>query len=143
MIKNSQSNQNALIFIQLFAVVHPFSHLLSQSPFSFFLQTNSHSLPWQKRNLTFLSSSNHKAVSHSSGEVSATGVFNVSNIKASWMFLDVLENSNSANVVSSSKDDLRSIFEFDETLNFSGLQVQLQIRLLNINYIANSIARIV
>jgi len=37
----------------------------------------------------------------------------------------VLEGSNSTNVVTTGQDDLGSLFGFDNTVNFSGLEIKL------------------
>jgi hypothetical protein len=57
----------------------------------------------------------------------------VGNIETSWMFLNVLENTNSTDVISSNGQDTSTILELDQTVNFSCFKIVLYI--LNINYL--------
>lgn len=61
------------------------------------------------------------------------GILDVSDVEATGVLFDVLEDTDSSDVVTTDDQNLSSIFELDQTLNFSSLKVQLQIMILNIN----------
>jgi len=49
----------------------------------------------------------------------------VGDLVGTWMVLNVLENSNSSNIVSSVHENRRSILKFDEAIDVSSLKVKL------------------
>ena len=53
------------------------------------------------------------------------GILDVSDIERARVSLDVLEHSDSADVVTTDDQNLGTIFVLNEALNFSGLEVQL------------------
>jgi len=53
------------------------------------------------------------------------GVSDVGNIEAAGVLLDVLENTDSTDVVTTDDEDLSTLLVLDEALNFTGLKVQL------------------
>ena len=53
------------------------------------------------------------------------GVLDVSNIEAAWMLFDVLENTDSSDVVTTDEENLSSVLELNEALNFVCLEIQL------------------
>ena len=55
-------------------------------------------------------------------------VLDVGDVEATGMLLNVLENTDSADVVTSSDQNLGSIFELDQALDLSSLKVQLQFK---------------
>jgi len=73
----------------------------------------------------FLGSSDHENVLESGGEGLSSGVDDVGNGVGTWGFLDVLEGSDSTNVVTSGQNDLGSLLGLDNSVDFSGLKVKL------------------
>jgi len=57
--------------------------------------------------------------------VISVGVLDVSNIERAGVLFDVLEHTDSADVVTTDDQNLGTILVLDEALNFSGLEVQL------------------
>lgn len=53
------------------------------------------------------------------------GVLDVSNIERAGVTLDVLENTDSADVVTTDDEDLSAVLVLDEALNFTALEVKL------------------
>lgn len=63
-------------------------------------------------------------VTETSGERIARGVPNVSNLIGTWVMLDVLEDTDTTNVISSSDEDRAAVLELYNTIDFSRLEVQ-------------------
>jgi hypothetical protein len=57
--------------------------------------------------------------------VVACGILNVSNVEGAGVSLDVLEDTNTADVVTTDDEDLSAVLVLDEALNFAGLKVKL------------------
>jgi hypothetical protein len=57
--------------------------------------------------------------------VVAVGVLDVGNVEGARVSLDVLEHSDSADVVTTDNQNLGTILVLNEALNFAGLEVQL------------------
>ena len=55
----------------------------------------------------------------------ASGVLNVSNVEGAGVSLDVLEDTNTADVVTTDDEDLSAVLVLDEALNFTTLKVNL------------------
>ena len=55
----------------------------------------------------------------------SVAVLNVGNVERAGMLLDVLDNSDSTDIVASNGDDLGTVFVLDQSFDFAGLQVQL------------------
>jgi hypothetical protein len=49
----------------------------------------------------------------------------VSDIERGWVLFNVLDDSDSTDVVTSDGDDLGSVLVLDDSFNFTGLEVQL------------------
>ena len=64
-----------------------------------------------------------------------SSVLDVSNVEAAGVSLDVLENTDSADVVTTDDDDLGTILVGDEALNFTALKVNLKQCIFNIKII--------
>lgn len=71
-----------------------------ESFISFFLEGQLDTIAWEESDDWFLSFSNDEDVTNSSGEGVSLGVLNVGNIKATWVLFNVLEDTNSTDVVS-------------------------------------------
>lgn len=69
---------------------------------SFFQETKSESFVGKEGDNGFLAFSNHEDVPNSSGEGVAIGILNMGNVETSRVLLNVLENTNSADVVTTS-----------------------------------------
>lgn len=78
---------------------------MGQSLFSFFDGIELDTLGWEETDNGFLSFSNNEDVAYSSGESMSTSILHVCNIERTWVLLQMLENTNSANVVTSSDQD--------------------------------------
>jgi len=57
--------------------------------------------------------------------VVAVGILDVSNVEGAGVALDVLEDTDSADVVTTDDEDLGAVLVLDEALNFTGLKVKL------------------
>lgn len=57
----------------------------------------------------------------------ACGVLDVSNVEGAGVSLDVLEDTNTTDVVTTDDEDLSSVLVLDEALNFAALKVNLSI----------------
>ncbi len=55
----------------------------------------------------------------------ACGVLNVSNVEGAGVLLDVLEDTNTTDVVTTDNEDLSAVLVLDEALDFTGLKVKL------------------
>ena len=53
------------------------------------------------------------------------GILDVSNVEGAGVTLDVLENTDSADVVTTDNEDLSAVLVLDEALNFTALEVKL------------------
>lgn len=72
---------------------------MCESSFSFFQEVELDTLAWEQTDDGFLSFSNDEDVADSSGEGMTVGVLDVGNIEAAWVSFNVLEDTNSTNVV--------------------------------------------
>ena len=52
-------------------------------------------------------------------------ILDVSNVEGAGVTLDVLENTDSADVVTTDDEDLSAVLVLDEALNFTALEVKL------------------
>jgi hypothetical protein len=59
--------------------------------------------------------------------VVALGVLDVSNVEGAGVSLDVLEDTNTTDVVTADNEDLSAVLVLDEALNFAALKVNLSI----------------
>ena len=57
----------------------------------------------------------------------ALGVLDVSNVEGAGVSLDVLEDTNATDVVTTDNEDLSAVLVLDEALNFAALKVNLSI----------------
>ncbi len=53
------------------------------------------------------------------------GILDVSNVEGAGVALDVLENTDSTDVVTTDDEDLSAVLVLDEALNFTALEVKL------------------
>ncbi len=65
----------------------------------------------------------------------AVGVLNVGNVEAAGVLLDVLEDTDSTDVVTTDDQNLSAVLVLNEALNFAGLEVKLQVSIFNIKII--------
>jgi len=75
------------------------------SLFSFFLKRELDTSAWEETDDWLLSFSNDEDVTNSSGEGVTLSVLNVSDIEATWVLFNVLEDTDSTNVVTTSDQD--------------------------------------
>lgn len=73
--------------------------MVSDSSFSFFDQRQLDTLAWEEGDHWLLSFSNDEDVANSSGEGVTLRVLNVGNIEGTWVLFDVLEDTDSTDVV--------------------------------------------
>lgn len=69
---------------------------------------------------------NHENVRETGGELVASGISNVSDLVRTWMVLDVLQDTNTTDVVSTSGEDGGTVVELKDGLNITGGEVQLE-----------------
>ena len=55
----------------------------------------------------------------------ATGVLDVGNLVGTGVVLDVLEDTNTTDVVTTDDEDLRAVLVLDEAFDFTSLKVKL------------------
>lgn len=55
----------------------------------------------------------------------ACGVLDVSNVEGAGVSLDVLEDTNTTDVVTTDDEDLRAVLVLDEAFDFTSLKVKL------------------
>ena len=68
---------------------------------------------------------NDENVGETGGEGVATGVLDVGDLVGTGVVLDVLENTDSTDIVSSLDENRRAVFVFDNAVNFTSLKVEL------------------
>lgn len=102
-----------------------FLFFVSESLVSLFDEGELNTLLGEERDHGLLALTNHEHVVHSGGEVVSSSVLDVSNVEAGGVLLDVLENTDSTDVVSTDQDDLGAVLELYKALNFASLKVQL------------------
>jgi len=72
-----------------------------------------------------LALSNDEHVAGAGGEVLTVGVLNVGDVEAAGVLLDVLEHTDTTDVVSTDDQYLSTVLVLNEALNFTSLKVQL------------------
>jgi hypothetical protein len=77
-----------------------------------------------------LAFSDDEHVGWTGGEVVAIDVLDVSDVEAAGVLFDVLENTNTTDVVTSDDEDLSTVLILNEALDFSWLKVQLFVYLI-------------
>lgn len=75
-----------------------------------------------------LSFSDDEDVVSSGGECVTSGVLYVGDVEAAGVLFNVLEDTYSTDVVTTNNQNLSSVFVLDESLNFSSLKIQLQLK---------------
>jgi hypothetical protein len=68
----------------------------------------------------------HENVSETGGEGVSTGVLDVGNLVRTGMVLDVLEDTDTANIVTTGHEDGGTVIELDDRVNFMGVEVELE-----------------
>lgn len=69
---------------------------------------------------------NNENVGKTSGEAVTVGVLDVGDFVGTWVVFDVLEDTNTTDVVTASSEDGGAVVEFDDTFDFTGLKVKLK-----------------
>ena len=64
-------------------------------------------------------------VAETGGEGVAIGVLDLDNLVGTWMVLNVHEDTDTTNIVTTLDEDLSAILEFDNSINFASLEVEL------------------
>ena len=98
---------------------------LLESEFSLFDEAELDTSLRKKGNDGLLAFSNNEHIGRTGSESVTIGVLNVSDVEAAGMFLDVLENTDSTDVVTTDDEHLSAILILDEALDLAGLKVQL------------------
>lgn len=98
---------------------------VSESLVSLFDEGELNTLLGEEGDEGLLALADHEHVVHSGGEVVASRVLDVSNIEAGGVLLDVLEHTDSSDVVASDQEHLHAVLELNKALNFASLKVQL------------------
>ena len=99
--------------------------LSCDSGISLFSKSKSHTFSLWKRDGWGLSVTDNEDVDESSGEGVALCVLDVDNIVRTDVLLNALENTDSSNVVTSSKGDSGALNELDNTVDLLGGEVEL------------------
>ena len=82
-----------------FVLASSFAGISLESFVSFFIETQLETLITEDTDDWFLSFSNDENVTDTGGKVMSKTVLNVSNIEATWVLFDVLEDTDSSNIV--------------------------------------------
>ena len=72
-----------------------------------------------------LALSDNEDVAETGGEGLTTGILNVGNLVGTGVVLDVLEDTDTTDVVSALDEDRGSVLEFDESVDLTTLKVKL------------------
>lgn len=72
-----------------------------------------------------LALSNDENVAETSGEGVTLSILDVDNLIGTWMVLNVHEDTNTTDIVTSLDENLGSILEFNNSINFTSLKVKL------------------
>jgi len=102
-----------------------YSSFLSESLVSLLHGSLLDTLAGQEGDDGLLALSNDEEVAGPGGEGVASGVLDVGDVEATGVLLDVLEDTDSADVVSASDGDCGSVLEFNEAVDLSSLKIQL------------------
>lgn len=78
-----------------------------------------------ERDEGFLAGADAEDVAQAGGEGVAGGVLDVGDLVGTGVVLDVLEDSNTADVVAAGAEDRGTVLELDERVDFSGFEVVL------------------
>ena len=73
-----------------------------------------------------LALSNDENVAETSGEGVTLSILDVDNLIGTWVVLNVHEDTNTTDIVSSLDENLGSILEFNNSINFTSLKVKLK-----------------
>jgi len=92
---------------------------------SLFNKSKSNTFTLWKRDGVGLTVTDDEDVTDSGGELVSSDIFDVSDIESTWMSLDGGEGTDSTDIVSTGKDDGGVVSEFDNLLNGSGGEVDL------------------
>ena len=98
------------------------------------------SLLWKSDHGLLAGAANHENVAQTGSEVVACFVLNVDNLVRTWVVLNVLEDTNTTDIVSALNVNLGSVLEFNHLIDVSSLQVKLQIK-RRIKYIIDFLKR--
>ena len=83
----------------------------------------------------FLSFSNGEHIAETGGETLACLVSNGGDFVGTGVVVDVLEHTDSTDIVSSVNDHVGAVLEFDDSIDFSGFKVELKMLLFVLNII--------
>jgi len=92
---------------------------------TFLNQTKADTLWLGKGDERFLTITNHENVAETCGEWVTFGVLNVSDFVRTWVVLDVLKNTNTTNIVTTSNKNWSTVVELDNTIDFTAFKVNL------------------
>lgn len=73
-----------------------------------------------------LALSNDEDVAETSGEGVSLRILDVNNLIGTWVVLNVHENTNTTDIVSTLNENLSSILEFNNSINLTSLKVILK-----------------
>jgi len=83
-------------------------------------------LALRKRDLGVLASTDAENVAETGGERCTIGVLDVSDLVGTRVVLDVLEDTDTTDVIATSDKDIGAVFKFKDRVDVAGLQVKLQ-----------------
>lgn len=106
-------------------VVRSFLVFVVESLVSLFDEGKLNTLLGEEGDDGLLALSDNEDVVDSGGEGVASSVLDVSDVEAGGVLLDVLEDTDSSDVVTSDQEHLSAVLELDEAFNFATLEIQL------------------
>lgn len=98
---------------------------MSESLLSLFDEGELDTLAWEERDDGLLAFSNNEDVGNSGSEGVTCSILNVSDVERARVLLNVLEDTNSTDVVTTDDQDLSSVFVLDQAFDLSSLEIQL------------------
>lgn len=99
--------------------------LLLESDVSLLNEVELDAASWEESDDWLLAFTNDEYVVGSCGKCVSGSVLYVSDIEATGVLLDVLEHTDSSDVVTTDDQNLGSVFVLDEAINFASLKVEL------------------
>ena len=99
--------------------------IFAESGISLLDKGKSDTLSLWNRDGWVLSITDNEDVLESGGEGSSVGVLDMSDLERTWMLLEGLEVSNSANIVSANEHNGGSWLELDDTADVLGIEIVL------------------
>ena len=108
--------------------------LVSELLVSLFVEAKLDTFSGEERDDGLLAFSDNEDVVDSGGEGVTCGVLHVGDVEGAGVLLNVLEDTDSADVVTTDDQNLGAVFVLNEGLSFSALEIHLQFRVIKYKY---------